>query len=238
MRIAFTLILAAFFIQLSAQDLTLNQTEWDLPLGEVIDYGEITLTNNGSSTVDIAITLESICYSEDDAAAIQVCVGDLCFKPVTMTTTWGDTENPADILISLAPGESNTTLKFDPFFDSEDTGSEWNVVFFEIGNPENNVSLNVKLGGECMPVSTNNLVQLEESAFPNPATSFLNIPSEGFGNGTCMIFNSIGTLQETISLERLEGNFTVDVSQYANGVYFYQFTDGEEVSNARSFIKH
>ena len=115
MRIAFTLICLGFMTLIQAQDLSLNQVEWALNTGDVIDYGEITLTNNSSETVSIAITLEKICQQTDDAAAMQICVGDLCFKPVNATTTWGENLDPSDALVIIcllytSPSPRDATL--------------------------------------------------------------------------------------------------------------------------------
>lgn len=239
MRILFTLMFTSLFMGLSAQTLSLSEIEVDLPIGEYIDYGVIRVTNNGQEAVNLALTLEKICLESGDATAIQICVGDVCFSPVSKTTTWGVTDDPDDVLIKLEPGEASTALKFDPFFDEADYGSEWNVVFFEIEKPENKATLNVKLGGECTPVSTTNLVQLDQSAFPNPAAGFINIPYKGFESANqLMIYNSIGAVQELITLNAsINENILLDLGDYSKGVYFYQFTDGQEVSKAKAFVK-
>ncbi len=239
MKIAFTSILCLLFFCIHAQDLSLNKTEYNIVAEEYIDLGEIVVTNNGENNVNLAITLEPACLEAEDATAIQICVGIFCFTPVSVTTTWGVTTNPDDILISLDPGESNASLKFDPFFDSEDYGSEWNLILFEIDNPDNKATLNVKLGGECTPVGTQDLIELQKTAFPNPTSDRITISYDEFVSAeTCSIYNSLGTLQESIALNRSNTTLLLDVSDYADGIYFYQFTNEGEASRTKTFVKY
>ena len=238
MRTVCTIWCLGILTFLQAQDLSLSQDVWELSTGEEIDWGQLSLTNNGGEEVDIAITLEKVCKEVDDMTNIQIYFVESCFFPVDTTTTWGDTTDSDDILLSLKPGETTSDIKFNPYFEVDEFGSEWNLIFFEIGNPDNHATLNVRVVGECTLVSTKNLVQLDQDVFPNPANEVINIPFQGFEQANeLIIFNSLGIIQESITLNQSFNTLSVDISNYAEGVYFYQLTDGDKSSRAKAFLK-
>ena len=239
MKSLFTFLLLASFSFLNAQDLTIAPANIALAGdGEYIDYGTTVLTNNGTSTIELAVRLESVCYNENDQTGISICIDQACFLPVTETTSWGTTGNA---LLTLAPGESSDVLKFSP--SNEMFGSRWNVVFYERTNEDNFTALTVEIGtvdeADCMITSTNNFAYEIGKAFPNPVTAdVINIAYQIDANDAQLdIYNALGMRVESVAVSAQSESVTVDVANYSNGVYFYQITDGKKQSKMLSFVR-
>ncbi len=239
MRYLFTLLLLMTFSFLSAQDLTLNITEAQLAAGEYLDYGEVIITNNGTSSVELAFRLEQVCWVDGDGTEIQVCVGALCFIAVHETTTWGADEPTA--LLVLEPGESSDILKFQalPIGNHE---SEWNLVVFDRNNPDNSATLNVTFVDDllesCVATSTTDFAYEIGRAFPNPATEIINIPYEvEANNAQLLIYNAVGQQVQSVEVDPQNESVNVDVSELSQGVYYYHITDGTDLSKMLSFVK-
>jgi hypothetical protein len=84
-----------------------------------------------------------------------------------------------------------------------------------------------------MPVSVNEVNNLNVKVFPNPAAQFLQINSAVSGNGNIQIFNAAGQLviEATNSL-----NTRIDISELPNGNYTIVLKQGENVMS-KVFVK-
>lgn len=236
MKLFFTFILSFSIMLCHAQDLSLNESAMVISTDNHPYYGDIVLTNNGTNSLDIGITVESVCYVDGDSTSLFICSIEQCLGYITATSTFGDEDNP---FITLAPGASFEDITIFPENMIEGIGAEWNFIYFEIGNPDNNASVNIKTEGECaVATGTKDLIVLEQAAYPNPASDFINIPFSEFEKASaCMVYNYLGILMDFINLENPNKELFLDVSNYNNGVYFYQVSDKEKKSNVRSFIK-
>lgn len=235
MKTIFTFILLSSCTLCFAQDLSINIEEITIEIGEYVDFGEITMSNNGTDTMEVALTLDPVCYIDGDDTEVQICFGVYCFGNVKTTTTWGEKD---EVILQLAPGEQSTEFKFTPTASSAGIGTEWTATFFDRNNSDDNATLHITVG-ECMSVSTNDIAHTVGIAHPNPASDFITIPYQHEANAAqLLIFNGVGQLQETIALDRFSGEALVDVAAYLEGIYFYHIL-GEEggLSKTLSFVR-
>lgn len=82
--------------------------------------------------------------------------------------------------------------------------------------------------------------QLNINAFPNPASESINLHllTEQSFNGTANIFNSVGALvkTETIEFTSGENNYQIDLRNFNQGFYFIELTGDNKKQNIK-FIK-
>ena len=90
----------------------------------------------------------------------------------------------------------------------------------------------VAIDGEVLSVTE---VSAEPKLYPNPASS--NIRIEGNAIESVKVYNIMGALVESISVN--DNNVDVNLSQYSNGVYFFNIRQSDGmVSNQRVVVSH
>ena len=90
----------------------------------------------------------------------------------------------------------------------------------------------VAIDGEVLSVTE---VSAEPKLYPNPANS--NIRIEGNAIESVKVYNIMGALVESFSVN--DNNVDVNLSQYSNGVYFFNIRQSDgTVSNQRVVVSH
>ena len=90
----------------------------------------------------------------------------------------------------------------------------------------------VAIDGEVLSVTE---VSAEPKLYPNPANS--NIRIEGNAIESVKVYNIMGALVESFSVN--DNNVDVNLSQYSNGVYFFNIRQSDgTVSNQRVIVRH
>ena len=90
----------------------------------------------------------------------------------------------------------------------------------------------VAIDGEVLSV---NEVSAEPKLYPNPASSSIRI--EGNAIESVKVYNIMGALVESISVN--DNNVDVNLSQYSNGIYFFNIRQSDGmVSNQRVVVSH
>ena len=90
----------------------------------------------------------------------------------------------------------------------------------------------VAIDGEVLSVTE---VSAEPKLYPNPASS--NIRIEGNAIESVKVYNIMGALVESISVN--DNNVDVNLSQYSNGVYFFNIRQSDgTISNQRVVVSH
>ena len=90
----------------------------------------------------------------------------------------------------------------------------------------------VAIDGDILSVTE---VSAEPKLYPNPANS--NIRIEGNAIESVKVYNIMGALVESISVN--DNNVDVNLSQYSNGVYFFNIRQSDGmVSNQRVVVSH
>lgn len=232
---SFSLLLILFTnVHIFAQDLSVNQASFQLELDGTIEFGELILTNNGAADLEIAMSLEKVCYVEGDLSKVQMCIDQLCFVPTNENITYGE----SDPLFILGTGENFELCKFAPVPAGEH-GSKWRIVFFDRNNPDNNTAVDVDMG-ECI---TTGIADFDESiignAFPNPSSDVINIPYEvDSENAELYIYSNIGKLMKTVTLEKGSHTQELSIKNFSEGTYFYYIVDGNNRSLTYSIYKN
>ena len=237
MKQTFTLLLICCCSILFGQSLTLNTNEINMDLNGYVDYGAVTLTNNSTAAIEIAVRLEKTCSIEGDGTQIQVCIGDACYIPVAETTIWGDDVTQTPILVIEAGQTVDDALKFTALNCT--FGSEWEVIFFDRNDTTSDATLGAFVA-ECTDVvSTIDLSLDVQKAFPNPANNYITIPYHlnRTVDANLQIFNAQGIRLHNVSISPNGNVEVIDISEFQNGIYFYQITDGKKVSRTLSFVK-
>ena len=94
------------------------------------------------------------------------------------------------------------------------------------------VTFSVKVDGDILSVTE---VSAEPKLYPNPASN--NIRIEGNAIESVNVYNIMGALVESISVN--DNNVDVNLSQYSNGVYFFNIRQSDgTVSNQRVVVSH
>ena len=94
------------------------------------------------------------------------------------------------------------------------------------------VVISVKVDGDVLSVTE---VSAEPKLYPNPASS--NIRIEGNAIESVKVYNIMGALVESLSVN--DNNVDVNLSQYSNGVYFFNIRQSDgTVSNQRVVVSH
>jgi Secretion system C-terminal sorting domain len=236
MKSFFTLLFSISCCLLFAQSLSLNVTNLSVLSTEGVHAGDVIITNTSNSEVTLNTTLNRVCLNTGDATKIQICFGDLCFIATNdPTKTWTNVG-------VIPPG--GTLENFKLVLDPPGTyASEWDVHFINKDDPTDFVSLNVKIGEgelpECAsPTSTNDFAYTISKAFPNPATDVININYQiDVNDAQLNMYNAIGVLLKSITINPQTEIVSVDVADLASGVYFYNITDGKDQSKMMSFVK-
>ena len=158
------------------------------------------------------------------------------------------TNQQTDIMYySIPPGQLQTERVFYIDYDNLDAGQ--NVV-----TKSNNTTFNCNIGetifyetsGNCtggtsgnryITNNTNNSLNI----FPNPTNELLNINYSLTTNSKTQIqiFNSLGQIVKEVSNQQTSGTYklTVDTKQFAKGIYYIKFSDGENTKQAKVIIQ-
>ncbi len=242
MKIYFTLILTSLYFFGYTQNLTTESSQLIINQGDYIDYGSLTLNNAGGNDIELAITLTPECYVPEDVTTVQICMGDLCFTPVSTETTWTSGSQNIPLAV-VSSGQDWNDFKFDPF--SDDThSSAWIITFFDRNNPDDQISIDVIVGdlAECSALSIDEIQQESAvgKAFPNPVNESVSIPfiNNSSNNAFMVVYNSIGAIQEKMLLESAKGQVLLNTADYPNGIYFYNIVQQDGgIIPGHSFIK-
>ena len=88
-------------------------------------------------------------------------------------------------------------------------------------------AISLNLVPNTTSVEENNITDLK--AYPNPATTFINVPLDGIvGNGILNILDLTGKLVSTMNVN-VNNTLTIDVSTLSNGTYTFnlKLEDGQ-----------
>ena len=186
-------------------------------------YATGDLINNSSADVLIAVVKTQEIYASGWNSAF--CLG-VCFSTTVDSTT-----------IRLSP---NDTMHFslDYFTSLTPDSSFVKVGFRNLGFPSNQFTQ--------WFMGNTNAVSVMESAneetfeiYPNPCTSILNfkITNNSGHNNEYFIYNINGQIEKTTVQQKSQNEFSIDVSELKQGVYFIEHR-GAQTSSFTKFIKY
>ena len=240
----FTLLLVAVFVCASfsfAQVLKINQMDYDenwerifvkeLQSGEVIEMSagrDIVFLADVINTSDITqyVNLKMEVFNYTEGIDISACWG-MCLEP------WNFDFAPLEVL-----AKETAYFNVDYFPNEVKDDVAWVTCTFSVEGYDDFV-IHVKFGDASPSVKESFITK--NNAYPNPAISFVNIDyalNKSYKNARISICNILGMNVYEQSLTAQEGTATVDVSDFAQGVYFYTIqVDGKSVETKKLIIR-
>jgi hypothetical protein len=158
----------------------------------------------------------------------------ICADPVVDTT-------PAELAYALAGGATSPadvfTLHYYP--NNQSGNSTIKVTLFNADNMSDNVIFYVIYGTESGIVNAKTTAN-NINAYPNPATDKVIIKYSLSKNAPAKLVlkNLMGTTLYTTPLNAGSDKVSIDISQYASGIYFYSLLiDGRIVSTKKLLVR-
>jgi hypothetical protein len=185
------------------------------------------MQNTGSNTVNLRAAKEAIDLVPGSTASICMVI---CMSPEIDTSEIayplpGDSTAPDDVF----------SLHYEP--NGNAGNSTIRVTLFNADNMSDNVVFYVVFGTEIgisdAKTTTNNI-----TAYPNPATDRVTIKYSLNKNtpAKLVLKNLMGTTLYTTPLNAAADRISIDVSQYASGIYFYSLLINEQVVSTKKLL--
>jgi len=222
-----------------AQALKINQMQWDedytarefvkeIQSGEVIEFAtdkdfvqfdsDIINISNSAQTVNLKLEV----FNNTEGIDISACWGS-CLNP------WNFNFEPVEMV------EEGVEV-FNVDYESKGiAGSKaWVVCTFSVEGYDDFV-LNIKFGDA---VSVTEPVITKNNAYPNPASSVVNIDyALNRDNAQIVLYNILGASVYEQPLKGQEGKATINVSDFASGIYFYTIKiNGKAIESKKLII--
>ncbi|MDR1112173.1 MAG: T9SS type A sorting domain-containing protein [Bacteroidales bacterium] len=185
--------------------------------------------NTTSDTINLRAAKEAIDLVS--GATVSICMM-VCADPEVDTTDpdniyplGGGVTSSADVFtLHYSPNEhpGNSTIRV-TLFNADDMSD--NVIFYVI--------YGTKVGIATTKTTDNNI-----TAYPNPATDKVTIKYSLNKNAPARLVlkNLMGQTLYTVPLSAGSDKVSIDVSQYASGIYFYSLLIGERVISTKKLL--
>jgi hypothetical protein len=202
-----------------------------LPTATVIT-AKIWVKNESAEAKDVMV--KKIIHEGDTLAGTvnNFCWG-LCYPPDTYVSPYAQTIQPGAVCNQFygdynpknVPGKSKITF-----------------VFYDLINPNDSIAVTVEFNASPSSIGDiAGLVKFSEP-YPNPSTSKVNVDYSlplGVNTASIKISNMLGGKVQDVKLEEKSGTARVDISEYANGIYFYTLVaDGRQVITRKFVVRH
>lgn len=162
------------------------------------------------------------------------CTDQLCYAPST---------NLSSNVTLNSGGQFLLVTDFTP--DNTNGVSVVRYSVFNTANPSDSVYFFVEYHVTPTGIATHSNVKASIGApMPNPASAVFNMSynlgsSYGQGKAKMVVYNMLGAVVKTETIEEQEGTFRMDVSTLENGVYFTALeVDGKQLSTKRLVVSH
>jgi hypothetical protein len=217
-------------------------------LGHKINNGKITITatspttdviaghiwiKNTTSTTMNNVYVRRIINFEVPGTMNSFCFGVNCYGPSTSVST---------IPTVLTAGVIDKSFYGDYYPDGHGGTTSITYEFFDNTTFSAPVKAKATIDYRLSFVGIEDNKLVFKGPFPNPSnqqTNFeYNIPA-GNDNAQIIIRNTLGVEMANYPIENQSGKKTIDVSNFASGIYFYTFiVDGKIVQSKKMIIKH
>jgi PKD repeat protein len=187
-------------------------------------YTVTATDNNGcAGTTTTTVTVTPIPVTVVTPATVTICNG----QSTTLTASGGTT-------YVWSTGGSNATETVNPT-----ATTTYSVIAFN-GSCMGNTATATVTVSPCLSINEESL-ENTVVLYPNPSNGFINIEIGNLisNNFKIMVFNTIGEIVQTISLNDFNNNrYTLDLNSKANGLYYFTFHyEGEVFTKKVSVIK-
>ncbi len=171
-----------------------------------------------------------------EGARDRFCWGELCFD-------YGTTTTPANqsLLVTIAPGESNSTFK--GLYEHMGVAgvTHFRYCFFDVDNTSIEVCHEVLycVDAECAV----NVPEVKEPTLsnmgPNPVqgrSSFNYDFSGAQGERAVVFYNMIGSIIKQIPLNSPQGTIFINADEFEAGIYFYALLNNGSPVSTKKFV--
>jgi hypothetical protein len=161
------------------------------------------------------------------------CFGVNCYGPTTNVSTY-----PA----VLAPGVIDKSFYGDYYPDAHTGTTSITYEFFDNSTFNKPVKAKATIDFRISLVGLDDDKLVFKGPFPNPSSRLANfeysLPA-GNENAQIVIRNTLGVEVANCMIENLSGKKSIDVSNFASGIYFYTFiVDGKVIQSKKMIVKH
>jgi hypothetical protein len=241
-KIFYLLVFMGMSSLLSAQNVTLsylgnpvnaNDTVF-VPVGRVdvgLEYvASFAMHNTTSNPINLRAAKEAINLVA--GAEVSICMAGICAEPHVDTT-------PPDLFYLLEGGATAPADVFAVHYkpNGQLGNSTIRVTLFNADNVSDNIIFYVIYGTELGITTTKTMVN-QITAYPNPATNRVTIKYSLGKNAPAKLVlkNLMGTTLYTTPLNAGSDNVSIDVSQYASGIYFYSLLIDERIVSTKKLL--
>jgi hypothetical protein len=204
---------------------------WGEPTAfEIVCYADVTNTTNRNMNIKAARKEISLVNNTWN----QICWAGLCYSPSTDTSV-------NYLLIKAgetASGANEFSGHYTPSGQIGTTVIEF--TFYNIDNPAENVSVVVKFWASPVGIAEDVMKGGKISdAYPNPATSFINVDYQlttEVEQAKVRIINLLGAVVSESEIEPSGNNLKIDVSNLESGVYFYSVLVNGDIYKTKKLI--
>lgn len=190
-----------------------------------------TIKNITDHSVEIGLKIIKLSVTEGHI--VTHCFGGNCYPPSVNDTSI----SPGTL--TLEPNEESAEGDFDVELSPNGMpgSSKVKLVFFIVGNEENNDDYEVEFKISGSSVTENNY-ELNCCSYPNPAKNIVNFDlSDMTGNIQIKIFDAQSMLVSDLSVSNPISTYSVNCSAYSQGIYNYIILkDGRKIKNGRFAI--
>lgn len=187
-------------------------------------------TSSNNLTVKVRKSVQSFASA---GSVFYFCTDQLCYTPSTNLS--------GNVTLNAA----SQFLLVTDFTPDNTTGiSIVRYSVFNTANPGDSIYFFIEYHVSPTGIEDSSVKASIGSPMPNPASFVFNMSynlgsSYGKGQATIVIYNMLGAIVRTETLDSAEGTFRMDVSTLENGVYFTSLeVDGKQVSAKRLVVSH
>lgn len=224
-------------IRLSAQTLELYTTT-----GNLLQYGD-TITVSGAPQSSELIGYVHVKNISNNSVQVSCTKWYLYIVPGSNNTfCWANNCYPPTTFTSsmklIAPQETVTDFSGD-YYPNGNFGISYIRYTFNVYHGDS-AWIVFKFDATGSGINSNTISKLSKP-FPNPAGSVVNIPYQisSSQKGSIEIFDMIGKLKTSISLNPKKNMISIPIDEYNDGIYFVQLkVNGNCIGTEKLMIKH
>jgi hypothetical protein len=188
---------------------------------------------NTTDTPMLNVFVRRVVNQEVEGSQNSFCFGINCYGPMT---------NESTIPTEIAAGVTDKSFYGDYYPNQHGGLTSITYEFFD------NVTFGVPVMAKAtvnFHISANSIAEnkvIFKGPYPNPASQYTNfeynIPSV-YDNAQLIIRNMLGVEVSNVFLNKGAGKESIDVSNYASGIYFYTLVvDGKVIQSKKMIVKH
>lgn len=197
-----------------------------------LESHDFEITNNNPNAVTAKV--RKAIQSQQTGQTFYFCTDQNCYTPTT------------NLSANVSMNPSTMFQLITDFTPNNATGiSIVRYSVFNTSNPSDSAYFFIEYHVSPTGISNHSMVKANiGSPMPNPASSVFNMTynigsSYGKGEAKIVVYNMLGAVVKTETLDAAEGTFRMDVTTLENGVYFTSLeVDGKQLSTKRLVVTH